>query len=139
MHEINMDSEFWKDIKGFEGMYQVSNYGNVRSLNYRRKKIIKNLKPSYTGTGYGVVALGNKRFYVHRLVASEFLENPENKREVNHIDCNKENNRVDNLEWCTQTENKEKYNRSELKKKILKEARAKREIMKLERNKQKAD
>lgn len=119
------DCEVWKDIKGFEGLYQVSTHGNVRSLNYRRKKIVHNLKISYSGSGYGVVVLGGKNYYVHRIVATEFLPNPENKREVNHIDCNKENNRVDNLEWCTQTENKIAYNTSELKKKILAEARAK--------------
>ena len=102
--------EEWKDIKNYEGLYQVSNWGRVKSLitdKNRRKRI---LKQHNRGNGYLFVVLTNnehqsKNISVHRLVAETFLPNPENLPEVNHIDENKENNRVDNLEWCDHTYN----------------------------------
>lgn len=104
--------ETWKDIIGFEGYYQVSNLGNVRSLdrfdgvNYRKGQIIK---PTLKFNGYLQVGLRKhmKRKYVsvHRLVATHFIDNPKNKSQINHIDCNKQNNKVDNLEWVTPKEN----------------------------------
>lgn len=102
--------EEWKDIKDYEGLYQVSNWGRVKSLitdKNRRKRI---LKQHNRGNGYLFVVLTNnehqsKNISVHRLVAETFLPNPENLPEVNHIDENKENNRVDNLEWCDHTYN----------------------------------
>lgn len=116
-----MGKEIWKDIKGFEGFYQVSNRGNVRSLKCRRNlwrdgervtgvvHRVKNMTPSDNGKGYLVVNLkeNNKRTvrYVHRLVAEHFLEKPEGKDVVNHLDYNIKNNSVDNLEWTTQKQN----------------------------------
>lgn len=112
--------EEWKDIKGFEGKYQVSNLGNVRSLwrgkpsgrgKYVTKEIsIKELKKIKSNElGYQIVTLMDngkrKRKQVHRLVAETFIPNPDNKPNVNHIDYNPSNNNVDNLEWCTQREN----------------------------------
>ena len=107
--------EVWKDIKGYEGVYQVSNYGNVRSLkkwdlNKRAFIDAKTLiKPTDNGNGYDIIGLRiitkRKNFYVHRLVAEAFLDNPRNLKYVNHKDYNKKNNYVDNLEWCTQKEN----------------------------------
>ncbi len=104
--------EIWKDIKGFEGYYQISNLGSVRSLdrfdgvNYRKGQPIK---PTLKHNGYLQVGLRkhNKRKYilVHRLVAIHFIDNPKNKKQVNHIDCNKKNNKVNNLEWVTSREN----------------------------------
>lgn len=101
--------EIWKDIDEFEGLYQVSNLGNVKSLNYNHTGKERNLKARNNGWGYLFVKLyknGNRKlFTIHRLVAKAFIPNPENKREVNHKDENKTNNRVDNLEWMTSKEN----------------------------------
>lgn len=98
-------TEIWKDIKNFEGLYQVSNMGNVRSLRYRRMNTIRNLKPRWCTNGYYSVSLrrDGKSYppMIHRLVALAFLPNPHNYREVNHKDEDKKNNCVDNLEWCT--------------------------------------
>jgi len=95
--------EIWKEIKGYEGLYEVSNYGRVKNAN----GLI--LKPGDNGRGYMFVNLKHtglsKSFYVHRLVCIHFLENPNNKPDVNHKDCNKSNNHVDNLEWVTKEEN----------------------------------
>ena len=92
--------EIWKDVKGYEGLYQVSNFGNVKSL--IRNKI---LKLSYSHNGYRLVSLRRKTFRVHRLVAEAFISNPNNFSWVNHKDENKENNCVDNLEWCSASYN----------------------------------
>ena len=102
-------NEIWKDIVGYEGLYQVSNLGNVKSLNYRRTGKERILKPVNNGCGYLQVNLcknWNRRlFRIHRLVANAFLENPDNKSDVNHKDEDKTNNCVDNLEWMTRKEN----------------------------------
>lgn len=107
--------EIWKDIPNYEGIYQISNYGNVRRLNKwdlnRREyyENIHNIKLKPNTKGYLHVDLSKnqnvKRRDVHRLVAEAFIPNPENKPEINHIDGNKQNNRADNLEWNTRSEN----------------------------------
>lgn len=98
--------EIWKDIEGFNGFYQVSNLGNVKS--YKQNKI-KYLNKRITPKGYIEFKLtknGKSNYYkAHRLVAQAFIPNPNNLPQVNHIDCNKQNNCIDNLEWCTNSEN----------------------------------
>ena len=100
MKLINM-KETWKDIEGYEGLYQVSNLGRVKSL-FRYKK---QLKLEITKNGYVRIMLcknkKRKRHLVHRLVAEAFIPNPNNLPCVNHKDENKQNNCVDNLEFCT--------------------------------------
>lgn len=101
-------NEIWKDIEGFEGFYQISNAGRVKSLcqpkQYHKPK--ENiLKPSISNTGYYQVTLykntKRKKFLVHRLVALAFIPNPNDYPHINHKDENKLNNSVENLEWCT--------------------------------------
>lgn len=104
--------EIWKPIKGYEGLYEVSNYGKIKSLNRKIKnknnKIIilkeKILKPAPIKTGHLNVILSKnnikKHCYVHRLVAEAFIKNPKKLPFINHKDENPKNNYVNNLEWC---------------------------------------
>lgn len=113
MDNFNIEKEVWKDVSGFEGYYQVSNLGRVRSLDrkvWSEKRGIfhfqkgRVLKPVNIH-GYWRVLLSKDgkpaKAIVHRLVAGAFLPNPENLEYVNHKDENKSNNRLENLEWCT--------------------------------------
>ena len=109
--------EIWKDVKGYEGLYMVSDLGRVKSVEryvkgrysntQRVKEKIKT--QSVKDNGYLIVSLykNNKssQKYVHRLVAEAFIPNPDNLPEVNHKDGNKQNNCINNLEWCTSKEN----------------------------------
>lgn len=109
----DLEGEVWKEVGGFDGMYKVSNLGRVKS--YNLNKIGNILKPR-TYSNYDSVVLTDKegsfkKHMVHRLVAYAFIQNPDNLPQVNHLDGNKHNNLVENLEWCTQQQNaKHAYN-----------------------------
>jgi len=105
--------ESWEDIAGYEGLYQVSNYGRIKS--FRQGKRTKStaeyiLNPTLSNTGYEQITLyrsqhDRHKFLVHRLVAQAFIDNPNNYESVNHKDENRLNNKADNLEWCTASYN----------------------------------
>ena len=100
--------EIWKDIKGFEGLYQVSNLGRVKSLKYMKSDKEMVLKSGKNKGGYSLVRLtasGKQYYLIHRLVAEAFIANSQNLPCVNHIDGDKSNNTVENLEWVSHKEN----------------------------------
>lgn len=107
---MTLQHEEWRSVQGYEGIYEVSSFGRVRS--YRRGKWGIGGKPKIVRSEYGLyygVTLckdGRKTVrHIHRIVAETFLPNPKNLNEVNHIDGNKHNNAAKNLEWCTHAEN----------------------------------
>ncbi len=111
----DLEGEIWKDIKGYEGLYCISNLGRVKSLSKILKgrnsnRIIKEkIRTVFLNSGYLGLLLcidkKQKRFLLHRLIAEAFVINPNKKSIVNHIDGNKTNNCIDNLEWVTIREN----------------------------------
>ena len=104
-----MKDEIWKPIKDYEGLYEISNLGRVKSLNYSRTGKEQILKPQKRKNGYlGVILCyknTQKQVNIHRLVAEAFIPNPENKPYVDHINTDKLDNRACNLRWVTQKEN----------------------------------
>lgn len=103
----NLNGEIWRDIAGYEGFYQVSNFGRVKSFKSGQERI---LKPTFRN-GYLRIKLCNAGKYshinIHRIVAQSFIPNINNKPQVNHIDGCKLNDHVSNLEWCTNSENRQ--------------------------------
>ena len=101
-----MKNEEWRDVVGYEGRYQVSSMGRVKSFKWNKERI---LKPSMDKDGYLLVTLcaggKPKTLKVHRLVCEAFHENLENKSDVNHLNEIKTDNRASNLEWCTRRDN----------------------------------
>ena len=104
---MNYNDEVWKDIPGFENVYQISTLGRLKSFKQYQEGIV--LKQTNDKGGYFSVVLsfdGKVRYTrIHRLVAEAFIPNPEGYNEVNHMDSNKQNNHVDNLEWCDRKHN----------------------------------
>lgn len=111
-------SEIWKDVPQYEGLYQVSNTGKVKSLSHYTRNNVKGGKRLTNGkvlsqykmpNGYLQVQLSKnesrKKYYVHRLVANAFLKNEQGLSDVNHIDGDKNNNSIENLEWCSHKDN----------------------------------
>ena len=98
--------ELWLPITGYDGQYEISNFGNVRSKKsgHFKNKSKRILNKQYYATTLHINGF-RKTFKIHRLVAMAFIPNPKNKPQVNHIDGNKLNNHANNLEWCTAKEN----------------------------------
>ena len=97
MELLQLPNEIWKDIKGYEGEYLISNFGRVKSLKRAAPRILKQRVGS---TGYMMINLNQKTFQVHRLVADAFVLNTEDKPTVDHIDGDKTNNKAENLRWA---------------------------------------
>lgn len=112
MDKCSTENEVWKDIKGYEGKYRVSNSGKVFSIRSNKLMVARD-----NGCGYFQVGLNNGKqvyFYVHRLVMISFVGEVAGKPFVNHIDGDKSNNNLHNLEWCTQSENQKHAFRTKL-------------------------
>lgn len=100
--------EVWKEIPGFKGKYFASNMGQIKS------EIRILVGPKTNTKGYLRVTLNKRQYYVHRLVAITFLSNPTNLTQINHIDCNKLNNNINNLEWTSNQQNRDHAVRNDL-------------------------
>lgn len=107
-YNIDMKKEKWINIKSYEGTHKISSFGRIKSLKRKSVKIDRILTPS-SSRGYPIISLNKfgkqETILIHRLVAIHFIKNPLFKKEVNHIDCDKSNNNVSNLEWVTRQEN----------------------------------
>ena len=107
------NNEIWKDIEGYEGLYQISDKGRVKSLKFGKEKILSLKRDKKNYLRIILWKNGkNKTYQVHRLVAKSFIPNPDNLPQINHIDENPSNNNVENLEWCNSKYNNNFGNRN---------------------------
>lgn len=106
--ECYENGELWASVKEYPN-YQVSHKGNIRSLNYNRTGVVKNMIPKPDKWGYLICVLrnknGKKTLHIHRLISDVFIPNPNRLSQINHIDGDKNNNSINNLEWCSQSYN----------------------------------
>src|SRR3990172_703465 len=106
---MNNNLEIWKDIPSYEGIYQASSFGKIRSLNFKNTHRCLLMNQTIGNDGYLCLNLYKngipKIIRVHRIIAKVFVPNPSNKICINHKDGNKKNNHINNLEWCTYSEN----------------------------------
>lgn len=113
---VSLEGEEWRDVVGYEGLYKVSSFGRVIRLSKKSRNgtceftLKPSLRNAYDHFGYNYMKLVDyngkyKAFFVHRLVANAFIENPNNYKEIDHINCNRKDNRVENLRWCNRSSN----------------------------------
>lgn len=114
----NITVEQWKEIKGYEGFYLASSFGRIKSVRSNKIMSVKKHLRGYPQINFSVKGV-RKVLYVHRIIAETFLENDSNRNTVDHIDENKKNNKLNNLQWCSHKENITHFHSRRINKKRL--------------------